>query len=84
MNSKGGINWLTILMAPVLIILLIAIFPILDPILNELFSTLDSSSKIHYVNLIKLLTGSIGLILTLGVIWTVIRDLQTPDYVVRK
>jgi len=79
MNARGGINWYIILMAPALIILLISVYPVIDEMTTQLFSTLDSSSNIFYTNIIKLLIGSIGIILMLGIIWTVVGSLRTRD-----
>ena len=80
MNHKGGLNWFNIMMAPVLVILLIAIFPVLDVVLTEAFTALDATSTTLFVNLIKLLLGSIGFILVIGIIWTTVSSLNEPDY----
>lgn len=77
MDSKGGINWAVILAVPIGLILLVALLPVIDILLGSGFDTLDSLSNTFYISQIQLLLGSLGLILGLGVVWFVIRNLDT-------
>jgi len=65
-------------MVPVLIIMLVAMVPMIDTVAAELFTTLDTTTSVYFVNLIKLLVGSFVLVLVLGIIIKIVRSLQAP------
>jgi hypothetical protein len=67
MNERGGLNWFTILMIPVLIILFIPIASVTSVIVDEAFTVLDNTTNIFYINFIKLLIGSIVFIIAIGI-----------------
>jgi hypothetical protein len=79
-NERGSVDWGTILMLPVLIILLIVVYSIMPVIVDILFGKLDSSTNLYYGALIKMLIGGIGLILVIGIIWNIFNGLRQPDY----
>jgi len=70
-----------LIMAPALLLILIAAFPVLDVLLQQLDDTLsDTGDTIMYGNLIQILAGGVGLILMAGIIWTIVHRAQTPEY----
>lgn len=77
MNQKGGVNWGVLLMSVAGIIVIVAMFPVIDLLLTTAFNTIDSSANVYYGNLIKLLLGSIPFVIGLGLVWSVIKNLDT-------
>lgn len=77
MNKKGGVNWGVLIIAPIAVLVIVSMFPVLDLLLTTAFATIDSSANVYYGSIIKLLLGSVGLVLGLGILVTIIKNLDT-------
>ncbi len=69
-------DWSAIIMFPAMVILLVAFYPAIDIVVVLLFNTIDSSTTIAYGNMIKLLVGMTGLLLALGLLYSIVQAVK--------
>jgi hypothetical protein len=72
-RGQGGVIF-TLISIPIIIVILLATFTILDPIIAQLFPVLDNGAAAGtflYVSMIKLIISMLPVIIVLLVIWNI-------------
>ena len=65
----------------ILVIVALTMFPVIDSITSDVFVTLDASTNILYVSLIKLICGLVPFLIMVSGIWDIVGPKPTvPGY----
>jgi len=66
-----------LILVPIVVIILVIVFQLLDEFNTTLFGVLDNTTNISYVSTIKILIGAIGIIIVLLWIAGLVQDFRS-------